>query len=150
MKLPMFRLILGGAAALAFVTARPALADDESTDDQNQSNTDHANPKADPPTLPSHASDTAKARAFGQQGAKMKAVHAAAKSAAVRAAQAAANATTPTLPAQAVAGKAHAASGSSHAAGGQPDSPGSQGERGLDTAAAHGAKGSPTSHPGGH
>src|SRR5215470_7297792 len=45
MKLPLLKLVLAGAAALAFATARPALADDDSTGDQNQSGTDHANPK---------------------------------------------------------------------------------------------------------
>ena len=158
MKLRTMQLLFAGAAALTFATARPAFAGEDGTDDSAEhqddgdtgdtgaghtgdhtANTDHADRAT--MTLLSHASDTAKANAFGQQGARQKAAHAAAKAAAVKEAHAAA--TAPTLPDQAIAGRAHAHTG------GKPASPGSQGQRGLDIAASHGAHGSPTSHPTG-
>ncbi len=101
-------------------------------------NTDHADPATK--TLPSHASATAQANAFGQQGARQKAAHQAAKNAAVKEAQNAAHANTPTLPPQAGAGRAHAQGN------GKPASPGSQGQHGLDIAKSHGAHGHPGSH----
>lgn len=152
MKLRIGKLVLAGVAALAFATARPALAneDGDSSDDPSSqaktddgdsgkggTNTDHADPSTK--TLPSHASDNAREHAFGVWGAKQKAAHAAARAAAVKEAHRAANATTPTLPPAAIAGRAHAQGG-----GGRPDSPG---QHGLETAAAHGGH-APNPHSG--
>ena len=162
MRLRMLGILLASAAALAFATVRPAFAGEDGADDQPAAHDDDGGSgkgdggsgdhggttdRADPSTktLPSHASATARNNAFGQQGAREKAAHAAARSAAVKAAQRAAQAHTPTLPAQAVAGRAHAHDDG----GGKPTAPGSPGQRGLDVAAAHGAHGSPTSHPTG-
>jgi hypothetical protein len=107
-----------------------------------------ASDPADPTTktLPAKASDTAKANAFGQMGAKQRAAHQAAQAAAHAAAKAAAQsaAAQVTLPPQATAGQGNAAAGLAN----KPASPGLQGKIGLDTAASHGAPYSPTSHPG--
>jgi hypothetical protein len=91
------RIILSGLLAAAL--AVPALARAE--DNESTPNTDHADRAT--LTLPSHASDTAKANAFGQQGERQKAAHAAAKAAAAQAAGRAATtaAHSGTLPAQA-------------------------------------------------
>jgi len=153
MKQRTFKVVLSGVAALGWLAlARPALADDSGrTDDAAEHDSDggksgtapdHADPSTK--TLPQAASATAKANAFGQQGARQKAAHAAAKSAAVQAARHAGDGASPTLPPQAVDGRAHAQDA------GKPSSPGSQGQRGLDVAAAHGANGSPTAPHGHH
>lgn len=65
------------ATLVIFALAAPAWADPPA-------------PGADPSTktLPASASDTAKANAFGQQGARMRAAHQAARAAASQAAQA--------------------------------------------------------------
>jgi hypothetical protein len=146
MTLRLLKLALAGAAALSFAAAAPARADDSTTDDkaehdtdddtagkpadndthQGGTNTDHADPSTK--TLPSHASATAKANAFGQQGAREKAAHAAARAAAVKAAHHDVDAANPTLPAQANGGRGHAQST------GKPSSPG---EHGLEIAASH-------------
>ena len=66
------------AALVLILGLSPAYADDEG-DETNVA--DHADPEAG--TLPSHASDTARANAFGQQGERMRAAHHAAREAAV-------------------------------------------------------------------
>jgi hypothetical protein len=71
--------------ALAIFAAPSARADDGADDGDKPSTTTTSDPShADPATktLPASASATAQANAFGQQGARMKAAHAAAKSAA--------------------------------------------------------------------
>jgi hypothetical protein len=74
----------------AALLASPAFADDE-TESNAPGNTEpsHADPATK--TLPVTASATAQANAFGQQGARMKAAHAAAKLAAAHEANKAAH-----------------------------------------------------------
>jgi hypothetical protein len=62
-----------------------ALADDDAGDSQKPDTQEHQ-----PKTLPAQASATAQANAFGQQGDRMKAAHAAARAAAADAARTAA------------------------------------------------------------
>jgi hypothetical protein len=62
-------------------TTKGQANDADETAKKTSKNTDHANPELK--TLPSHASATAKKNAFGQQGAREKAAHRAAKAAAV-------------------------------------------------------------------
>jgi len=123
------------ASALLLWTASLAVAyGDQGSDPQPQAaNTDHADPTAK--TLPSHASDAAKANAFGQEGARQKAAQAARKAAKAAAqTEAAQHAASPTLPAQATAGRSHAQDAVGGGSAGQSGSPG---QAGLDRAAAH-------------
>jgi hypothetical protein len=81
------------------MTAAPAWAEDQGGADPSTK------------TLPAKASDTARANAFGQQGARMRAAHQAARAAAAqeaRAAAVAAQATPPTPTRPAAAATAHA------------------------------------------
>jgi hypothetical protein len=104
------------ALALAFAPRVARAGDDGDDDGQPAASTDHADPSTK--TLPSHASDTAKANAFGQQGARMRASHQAARDAAANdAAQAAQHKAA--AQARAAAGKAHAHGANSHAERGQ-------------------------------
>jgi hypothetical protein len=136
-----YSFILAGAVALLFaVGGASAFAADSDAPAAKKANshrsTDHAVPSTD--TLPTHASATAKANAFGQQGARERAeraAHAAARAAAVDAAKDAADADAK---ADAAAhGKAHA---STHA-------PASQAQAGQATAAAaHAANAARAAH----
>src|SRR5690349_20978307 len=119
--------IMGSSLALALVASpRVSRAEDDDTSDQGKPattsrSTDHADPSTK--TLPSHASATAKANAFGQQGAREKAAHQAARNAAANEASNAAQHKADAA-AKAATGQAHASSANSHA------------QRGLATAAA--------------
>jgi hypothetical protein len=121
------------AAALAFGTTSIARADDDGSDDPKptHASTNHADPAAK--TLPSHAAAKAQANAFGQQGARERAAHAAAKAAAVSASKGADE--------RAAHASNAAANGKAHAQG-----PAAQAANGLATAAA--ARAAHSSHPG--
>jgi len=120
-------------ALLVWTTAPLANADEGDTGSATEV-TDRAD--AATKTLPAHASDTAKANAFGQQGARQRAAHDADKAKEVhRAAKAAAaneaqRAIVPALPAQAIAGR-------SHAQGPGSSAPPAAAQSGLDRAASH-------------
>jgi len=107
------------ASVLLFSTAVYA---DDSTEQPKPTPTQpsHADPQAK--TLPATASATAQANAFGQQGARMKAAHAAAKAAAAHEAQSAAadhRPATAGLNSHASAhANSHAGNGLAHAAAG--------------------------------
>jgi hypothetical protein len=64
----------------SLLVAAPAFADDTESEAPGNHEPSHADPATQ--TLPATASATAQANAFGQQGARMKAAHAAAKNAA--------------------------------------------------------------------
>ncbi len=113
--------------ALCLCGAPLAMADDSTPEtDSGGKPTTNEPSKADPATktLPASASATAKANAFGQQGARMKAAHAAAKAAAAGEAQRAAGQVIAAAHRNAHA-TGHAANANSHAA------------TGLEHAAAH-------------
>ena len=127
------KLLIGSSLALALVVSpRFARADDDDSDQGKPATTSRSTDHADPSTktLPSHASATAKANAFGQQGAREKAAHQAARAAAANEASQAAQ---------------HRANGAANASAGQANANG-HAEKGLATAAAaranHGVSGS--------
>jgi hypothetical protein len=105
--------------AISLLAAPVAYADDGADNDSNTSQQpSHADPATK--TLPASASPTAQANAFGQQGARMRAAHAAAKNAAAGEAHKAAG--------QAIAAQHRNAHATGHATG--------HGATGLDRAAA--------------
>jgi hypothetical protein len=110
-------LTLSTVLALGVTAAGSARADDQSDDPGTgrAATADHADPQAK--KLPSHAADKAQENAFGQQGARQRAAHQAAKAAAVAAAKSAPAGATdhPTAPAH---GKAQDQASNSHAQAG--------------------------------
>lgn len=106
----------------SLLAAPLAYADDGTDSDGNDKSSPQEPSHADPATktLPASASATAKANAFGQQGARMRAAHASAKAAAADEAKKAAG--------QTVAADHRNAHATSHAT--------SHGANGLDRAAA--------------
>jgi hypothetical protein len=135
----MRNLILGaGVAALLIGTSFAARAD-ESTDAPQAPSAGKRASGADPATktLPTQASERAKANAFGQQGARERALHATATAAAVDAATHGNDAARRGLDTAGQHANAHA------------QGPASQASRGQATAAAaRASRPTPTSHPG--
>jgi hypothetical protein len=128
-------IIRAAVAALALATASVGYADDSAEPPAHATKTtDHADPTAK--TLPSHASATAQANAFGQQGARERAAHAAAASAAVDAANDS-DASTRGADAAAAHSKGHAQGPASQAARGQATAAAARASHGAS--AAHGA-----------
>ena len=122
------KLLLTGTAILVLAagSARLARAEDPATK-----------------TLPDSASDTAKANAFGQQGARMKALHQAATAAAAADAHKTSDELKAEAAAHAAAGKAHS-QGATHSADGQATASDARGDHGPATIP------SPTPGPGSH
>lgn len=134
----MRRFLFAAFAAVTLTVGMTsaAFADDDGSDDPKPAHAG-AKDKADPAnkTLPSQASATAKANAFGQQGDRERAAHAAAKTAALHAANDASD--------------GHAADGSAASHGkSHGQGPASQAARGQATAAAARAAHAPATHPG--
>jgi len=118
------------AALVLAIGMSSAYADEEGDDDGDTGEphvADHADPEAG--TLPSHASDTARANAFGQQGERMRAAQQAAREAAVDEARRAAH--------EIVAGRPESPGRSA----GKAKGPATQSEAGLARAAEAAAAG---------
>src|SRR5689334_12529800 len=94
-------------------------------------------------TLPDSASDVGKSAAFGQQGARMKALHQAATAAAAADAHKTSDELKAAAAARAAAGKAHS-QGATHSADGQATASDARGDHGPSSIP------SPTPGPGSH